>query len=571
MKSLIIGASGLVGKKLYDEALYRKHNVIGTYLNYPVDNLQYLDIGIDAELEKTLNDFEPTIIFCPAGKTNVDWIEENPKESWALNNEKLFKLFKHASKRNIPVAFFSTDYIFDGNEGPYDENDKPNPLNFYGSHKLASEIALKTFSPENYYIFRTTWVFGEELQGKNFAYSIIKNLSSKKEIKVPDDMFSTPTYSDEIAKHCFDIVEKNTCGTYHLSNGEVISRYEFAKKIAQVFELDESLIKPTKTIELNSRAKRPLKAGLINKKSLEISNSKWSKVEACLKDMKQKMELSGKSPLVSSSEKSKICIFIPCYNATITLPKVLERIPVQIKERVEEIFVVDNNSDDYTYLMAIGLRQQRSDLKNFKVLKNASNFGYGGSQKIAYSYAIKQGYDMVVMLHGDAQYAPEKLPVMIEEMDKDKSIDLLFGSRMKGDPLKGGMPFHRFLGNKALTFFQNFLLGTKISEFHSGYRIFRTSALEKIPFHLCSNDYHFDTETIILFIKNRFKIAEVPIPTFYGNEKNYVKIWEYGINVLITTICYFLHTKGLRKYGLYKDGIKADTEKIFREFKTEIH
>ena len=275
--------------------------------------------------------------------------------------------------------------------------------------------------------------------------------------------------------------------------------------------------------------------------------------------------------LAPGSKNSRICIFIPCYNATSTLPKVFERIPPEIKEKVEEIFVVDNDSTDFTYLMAIGYREKKSDIKNLKILKNVKNFGYGGSQKLAYAYAIKNGYDMVIMLHGDAQYAPEKLPVMINKMENDESIDLLFGSRMAGDPLKGGMPLHRFLGNKALTCFQNFLLGTNISEFHSGYRIFRTSALKKIPFHLCSNDYHFDTEAIILFIKNKLKIAEVPIETYYGKEKNYVRIWEYGFNVLVATLCYYLSTKGLRKYELYKDGLKADTEKIFSEFKTEIY
>ena len=268
---------------------------------------------------------------------------------------------------------------------------------------------------------------------------------------------------------------------------------------------------------------------------------------------------------------SRICIFIPCYNTTITLPKVLERIPSEIKEKVEEIFIVDNDSADYTYLMAIGYREKKSDVKNLKIFKNVKNFGYGGSQKLAYAYAIKQGYDLVVMLHGDAQYAPEKLPVMIETVEKDQTIDLLFGSRMTGDPLKGGMPIRRFLGNKAITFFQNLLLGTNISEFHSGYRIFRTQALKEVPFHLCSNNYHFDTEIIILFIKNKLKIAEVPINTHYGTEKNYVRIWEYGLNVLRATVCYYLHTKGLRNYELYKDGLKADTEKIFKEFKTEIY
>lgn len=268
---------------------------------------------------------------------------------------------------------------------------------------------------------------------------------------------------------------------------------------------------------------------------------------------------------------SKICIFIPCYNAATTLPKVFERIPKEIKEKVEEVFVVDNNSVDYTYLLAIGYREKNSDIKNLKILKNIKNFGYGGSQKLAYAYAIKNSYDMVVMLHGDAQYAPEKLPVMIETMEKDESIDLLFGSRMTGDPLKGGMPLHRYLGNKAITFFQNILLETNISEFHSGYRIFRTSALAKIPFHLCDSYYHFDTEIILLFINNHLKIAEVPIETYYGDEKCYVNIWRYGVHVLRATFCYWLFKKGLRHYDMYKEGQKADIEKIFSEFKTEVH
>ncbi len=266
----------------------------------------------------------------------------------------------------------------------------------------------------------------------------------------------------------------------------------------------------------------------------------------------------------------KICIFIPCYNATTTLPKVLERIPGEIKEMVQEIFVIDNDSDDHTYLLAIGYREH-SMVKNLQVFKNARNFGYGGSQKLAYAYAIKKGYDLVVMLHGDAQYAPERLPEMIKVFEANKSVDLLFGSRMLGDPLKGGMPLHRYWGNRVLTFIQNLLLETRVSEFHSGYRIFRASALEKVPFHLCSDDYHFDTEIIIQLIRNGFKIAEIPIDTHYGDEKNYVRIWSYGIRVLRATVAFYLHKKGIRRYPLYEKGIKADIDKMLTEFKTQIY
>ena len=571
MKLLIVGASGLVGSALYNEAKKRGHTVLGTYLKHPSEGLQKLDYGNAKEVDKIIESFLPEVILCPAGNPNVDWAEENPQEAWKANVASLNVLFEAASKKEIPLAFFSTDYIFNGKEGPYSEEARPSPLNVYGTYKLVSELMLKTFLPDRHFIFRTTYVFGQESLGKNYVYTVVKTLSSQKELRVPSDMFATPTYSKDIARFVLATIEKNAFGTFNIAGDLWTSRLEFAKAIARTFELNESLIVPVKYSEINSPTGRPLKAGLKNQKVTKLTGLNFTPLDIALKETKTTIEQTKIIPISEKSSNSKICIFIPCYNATITLPKVLERIPKQIKDKVQEIFVVDNDSDDFTYLMAIGYREKKSDINNLKILKNVKNFGYGGSQKLAYAYAIKNDYDMVVMLHGDAQYAPEKLPVMIETMEKDQSIDLLFGSRMAGDPLKGGMPLHRYWGNKALTFIQNLLLRTKITEFHSGYRIFRTRALKNVPFHLCSSDYHFDTEMIILFIKNKFKIREVPIETYYGKEKNYVRIWQYGFNVLIATLCYWLSTKGLRSYELYKDGLKADVERIFSEFKTEIH
>lgn len=266
----------------------------------------------------------------------------------------------------------------------------------------------------------------------------------------------------------------------------------------------------------------------------------------------------------------KICIFIPCYNVAVTLPTVIDRIPEDIKKEVREIFVIDNNSEDNTYLVGIGYRDQMR-IANMHIFKNKHNMGYGGSQKLAYAYAIKEGFDLVIMLHGDAQYAPEHLPEMIEIFKKDESVQMVFGSRMLGDPLKGGMPVLRYFGNRALTFVQNRLLGTRHSEFHSGYRLFRTEALRKIPLHLLSNDYHVDTEVMILFIKNGFKIAECAIATHYGKEKNHLNIWSYAQHVFVATFCYWLRTKGLRHYLLYEDGVVADVEAILAQAEYTVH
>lgn len=244
---------------------------------------------------------------------------------------------------------------------------------------------------------------------------------------------------------------------------------------------------------------------------------------------------------------SKLAIYIPAYNAAATLPNVLERIPENIKKSVEEILIVDNASEDNTHLVAVGYQHQnKDDLHSLRIIRNDRNEGYGGSQKIAYQRAIDKNFDCIAMLHGDAQYAPELLETLIEPVIKGEA-DMVFGSRMLGDPRKGGMPLIRYWGNRFLTTFQNKFLGTNLSEFHSGYRVYSIDALRKTPFLRLSSDYHFDTEIIILMKHLGLKISEMPIPTHYGGEKNYVNIWRYGMDVVVTTISYFFHKKGWRR------------------------
>ena len=244
-------------------------------------------------------------------------------------------------------------------------------------------------------------------------------------------------------------------------------------------------------------------------------------------------------------QDKRVAIFIPAFNAASTIVKVLDRIPQNIRGQVTEIFVIDNDSTDDTSMVAIDYREKHG-LHNLEVIRNPKNMGYGGSQKIAYKRCIEKGYDCVAMLHGDAQYAPELLETLIQPVLEGKA-DFVFGSRMSGDPLKGGMPIIRFLGNRVLTALQNFFLGTRLSEFHSGYRVFSVKALQNIPFEKFSSDYHFDTEMIILFVDRGFRIIEMPIPTYYGDEENYVNIWDYGMKVLISTATYFFHRRGMRK------------------------
>ena len=174
---------------------------------------------------------------------------------------------------------------------------------------------------------------------------------------------------------------------------------------------------------------------------------------------------------MSATERKKIGILVVAYNAATTLAKVLDRIPVEIYPAIEEVIVSDDHSQDSTYL--VGLRyQQISDLP-ITLIRQPTNLGYGGNQKVGYDLAIEHGLDIVVMLHGDGQYAPEYLPQIVEPL-LDGEADAVFGSRMmeKGAARRGGMPLYKFIGNRILSTFENAVLGTDLSEFHSGYRAY---------------------------------------------------------------------------------------------------
>lgn len=247
--------------------------------------------------------------------------------------------------------------------------------------------------------------------------------------------------------------------------------------------------------------------------------------------------------------RKSIAIFIIAYQAVTTFDKVIKRIPKKVYKNVDEIFLIDDSSNDNTYYAAQGYKYVNS-IQKLNVYRNRKNLGYGGNQKEGYNYAIKKGHDIVVMLHGDGQYAPEALGQILQPLIDGKA-DMVFGSRMLGHPLKGGMPMYKFLGNKFLTSIQNLLLKMNLTEFHSGYRAYSCHALKKVPFNSCSDDFHFDTEILIQFKEKGLKIAEIPIPTYYGGEISRVNSLKYGFNVLKSVVQYLMHKKGISYYKKY--------------------
>jgi hypothetical protein len=248
--------------------------------------------------------------------------------------------------------------------------------------------------------------------------------------------------------------------------------------------------------------------------------------------------------------KSRCLIFIVAYQAEKTIADVVNRIPAELSDNYEiDVLIIDDSSRDKTFENSYALSKKPQIPFKIHVLFNPVNQGYGGNQKLGYHFAIAHGYDFVALLHGDGQYAPESLPALLAPLE-NRQAAAVFGSRMltpKG-ALRGGMPFYKFLGNKILTWTQNRLLRSNLSEFHSGYRLYSVAALKAIPFEHNSNNFHFDTEIIIQLLIAKLPIVELPIPTFYGDEICRVDGLRYAANVIRTTL-----QARLQEYFLFYD------------------
>ncbi|MBI3252802.1 MAG: methyltransferase domain-containing protein [Candidatus Omnitrophica bacterium] len=241
----------------------------------------------------------------------------------------------------------------------------------------------------------------------------------------------------------------------------------------------------------------------------------------------------------SSLKKQKVTAVLPAYNAEKTLERTVADIP---RDVVDEIILVDDKSKDRTVAIAKRL--------NLVVFQHEKNKGYGANQKTCYRRAIERGADVVVMVHPDYQYDPKIIPQLIEPILRGEA-DAVFGSRMmKGGALEGGMPMWKHNANILLTAFENVMLGTYLTEYHSGFRAYRTRMLCGIAYEKNSDGFLFDTEIIVQILANHYKIDEVPIRTRYFEEASSIKLWPsllYGLGILKEMFAYVLYSKGILK------------------------
>ncbi len=242
-------------------------------------------------------------------------------------------------------------------------------------------------------------------------------------------------------------------------------------------------------------------------------------------------------------KQARIGVLVVAYNADTTLAKVLDRIPADFRKKIAKVYVCDDHSQDSTYRVGLDYRLT-SDLP-MVVIRHPRNLGYGGNQKAGYRLVIDGHLDIIVLLHGDGQYAPECIADLVSPLERGE-CDAVFGSRMmtKGGARKGGMPLYKFAGNRILTKFENRALGMRLSEFHSGYRAYRVQALAEIPFETNSDGFNFDTQIIIQLHDAGKRIMEVPIPTYYGDEISYVNGIKYAKDIFVDVLRYRLQKRG---------------------------
>jgi len=292
MKILIIGASGQVGHQLMTLSKKEGHGPIGAYASHPEDGLIHLDLRSPADCEQRILEIRPDAVLCVGAMTNVELCETEAALAHLINVEGPLACARAADKLGAKFVYFSTEYVFDGRNGPYTEESPINPLNVYGRSKADAEIALRREHPSAL-IVRTTVVYGFDRLGKNFVYQLLARAKKGEPMRVPNDQVSSPTYNEDLALGTLRLIEKRASGVFHITGPDILDRFAFAQVVCEVYGLNPALLQAVTTSEFKQRAARPLKAGLLISKLINATGFRPRGPRQGLEAMKQRMVEAG--------------------------------------------------------------------------------------------------------------------------------------------------------------------------------------------------------------------------------------------------------------------------------------
>ena len=293
MKILITGASGLLGSKVVEIISNNSYEVFPCYYSHPIhiNNAIKLNLIDKDSLMKVMEKVRPDVIIHSAALTDVDLCEKEKELALKINSNSTELISNYAKKLNAYLIYVSSDYVFDGEKGNYKEEDEPNPINFYGYTKLLGEIAVSSIC-NDYLIVRTSVIYGSKpARDKiNFALWVLDKLSNNKKIKVLVDQFVSPTLNTNLAEMLLEAIERRLTGICHMSGATRISRYDFAKELAKVMDLNVDLIEEARMQNMNWAAKRLKDSSLNVEKAKSTLNTKPLEIGEATRRLKMEVE-----------------------------------------------------------------------------------------------------------------------------------------------------------------------------------------------------------------------------------------------------------------------------------------
>jgi dTDP-4-dehydrorhamnose reductase len=294
MRALVIGASGQVGAALLRVLRARGHEATGTWAHAAFPGLVPLDFTDPAATERLVADTRPDWVICPAALSHVDYCEEHPEEAFAANVHGPLAAAKVAAGAGAGFVYYSSDYVFDGVDGPYAEDARPRPLGVYGQSKWEGEQAVLG-ALKRALVVRTSVVYGPERQEKNSVYQVIRACRSGKGFRAAVDQRASPSYNHDVAAATVECCERELSGTWHLAGADVLDRMAYALLVCRVFDLDASCLTPATTAQLGQKAARPLNGGLRIERARAELRIPLRGVEAGLRAMRAALEAPAQS------------------------------------------------------------------------------------------------------------------------------------------------------------------------------------------------------------------------------------------------------------------------------------
>jgi dTDP-4-dehydrorhamnose reductase len=290
---LVTGASGLLGSRIVELGTDLGLEVYSSYNDHVLKQVNSIKIDLqnEDEVENALNKVKPDCIVHCAALSDVDKCEKDNDLAWRINVEGTRRIIKSSDKIGASLIYVSTDYVFQGDSGGYAEEDKTNPINYYGFTKLQAELLVKKMVG-SWAIARPSVIYGSvPAAGKiNFALWLISKLQKKEPVNIITDQWVSPTLNTNLAQMILEIIERELTGVYHLAGATRISRYDFALKIAEEFNLDVTLISPVLSKDMNWAAKRPMDSSLDVRKASKILNAEPMMIQEAISLLRKEIE-----------------------------------------------------------------------------------------------------------------------------------------------------------------------------------------------------------------------------------------------------------------------------------------